>query len=232
MTLMTIREPGPSHDHAHSVQKVNMHSNLPRTLQSFAAAMLLLMLSACSTVERRQTQPQYDLGYPAARAAAATPARSSLVPVSVSEISAPSWMDSTRMYYRLDYDDPLEAHTYAQARWTMAPSRLFLQRLKARVSEAGGGVLGGGDGAVGVPRLRIEADDFSQVFSAPKVSTARVAMRVSVLKERKLVAQRTFTASAPAPTPDAAGGVHALALASDAMIADMIAWLSTLPLTR
>lgn len=114
----------------------------------------------------------------------------------------------------------------------MSPPRLFMQRLKARISAAGGAVLGAGDGGPGVPQLRLEADDFSQAFTAPGRSTARVVMRVTALQERKLVAQRTFVAEAPAASPDAAGGASALARASDIVITDMIAWLSTLPLNR
>jgi cholesterol transport system auxiliary component len=34
----------------------------------------------------------------------------------------------------------------------------------------------------------------------------------------------------PAPTADAAGGVAALAQASDAVIGDMLQWLATLPM--
>ena len=203
------------------------------TRRPFAAAIVLSILLAtlggCTATDRRDARVQYDLGHPTAAGAAPAPGAEKMPPVAIGEISAPSWMDSSRMVYRLEYDNPLEANTYANARWTMSPSKLLLQRIKSRISEAGGAVLGPGDGGPSVRQLRIEADDFSQVFTAPGVSIARVILRVSVLQDRKLVAQRTFVGSAPAPAPNAAGGAQALARASDILIADMLAWLSALP---
>jgi cholesterol transport system auxiliary component len=212
-------------------------------MRSLAAATIALAtLGACGSVERRDTQLLYDLGHSAVTmssmanspvsAAGAGRMVPALPPLTIGDISAPSWMDSTRMVYRLDYEDPQAAHAYSQSRWTMSPPRMFQQRMKARISAAGGVVLGAGDGGPSVPQLRMEADDFSQAFTAPATSTARIAMRVTVLQERKLVAQRMFVGEVPAATPDAAGGARALARASDAIITDMIAWLSTLPLNQ
>jgi cholesterol transport system auxiliary component len=196
--------------------------------------LLLAGLAACTSVtDRREPQALYDLGVP--DAASATPAGAPgqrFAPLAVGDISVPSWMDSTRIFYRLDYDNPLQARSYSQARWTMPPSRLFLQRLKTRLAQAGVPVLGAGDGAIGIAQLRIDADDFSQVFESATKSSARIALRVSLLQDRKLVAQKSFIAKAPANTPDAAGGVLALTAASDVLAADLTAWLSTLPLAR
>jgi cholesterol transport system auxiliary component len=209
-------------------------AKLRRSRRLAAAAVLLAAsLAACTTTEKRDSLNLYDLGYTTTRVAPATAAAAArMQPVAVSEVSAPVWMDSTRMYYRLSYDNPLEARTYSQSRWTTPPSRLFQHRLKTRIGEAGGAVLGASDGAAGILQLRLDADDFSHVFSSPQASIGRVVMRASVLRERRLVAQRVFTSTAPAPTADAAGGVQALAQASDAVIEDMIAWLASLPQSR
>jgi len=93
-------------------------------------------------------------------------------------------------------------------------------------------VLPASDGAINIPLLRIEADDFTQVFDNSAHSSARVAMRASVFQGRALVAQKTFIRQSPAPTPDASGGVRALADASDAMITEMMSWLAGLPLKK
>jgi cholesterol transport system auxiliary component len=53
-----------------------------------------------------------------------------------------------------------------------------------------------------------------------------------VLNGRRLLAQKTFTRQAPAPTADASGGARALADASEAVIADMVTWLAGLPLKK
>lgn len=196
-----------------------------------AALATMLTLAGCAAPERRETQALYDLGPVLAdsRSAAVDKGLPALI---AGEISAPGWMDTSRMYYRLAYENPLEARTYAQARWSSPPARLFLQRLKTRVGQAGGAILGAADGATGLPVLRIEADDFSHVFTAPGQSEARVSMRISVLRDRRLIQQRSFTRVVAAPSADASGGVQALAEASDAVIGDMIGWLSTLSLPR
>jgi cholesterol transport system auxiliary component len=43
-----------------------------------------------------------------------------------------------------------------------------------------------------------------------------------------LLAQRSFIAQQPAPSPDAAGGVRALTAASDRVLSEIAQWLSTL----
>jgi cholesterol transport system auxiliary component len=136
------------------------------------------------------------------------------------------------MVYRLNYDNPQEARTYARARWTMSPSRQLQQRIKSRLAQSGIAVLGSSDGATSLPVLRIDADDFSQVFESGSQSNARVVLRASVLLDRKLLAQKSFAASVPAASSDAGGGVRALVAASDAVIADMVIWLNSLNLPR
>lgn len=221
----------------HATVDVKAHALLRAIARACSRAclpLLLVGLAACTSVsDRRDPQALYDLGVPASASTAQAGATGPrFAPLAVADISVPSWMDSTRIFYRLDYDNPLQARSYSQARWTMPPSRLFLQRLKTRLAQAGVPVLGASDGAIGVAQLRIDADDFSQVFESATKSSARIALRVSLLQDRKLVAQKSFIAVAPANSPDAAGGVLALAAASDALAADLTAWLSTLPLAR
>ena len=88
------------------------------------------------------------------------------------------------------------------------------------------------NGALDVPVLRIEVDDFSQQFNAPGQSVGQVALRASVFRGRTLLGQKTIVKQAPAPTPDAEGGTRALAAACDGAIADLMQWLSSLPLKR
>lgn len=206
-----------------------MKKLLPARLLMLALPVLLL-LGGCAVGDKRDEQTLYDLG--PLPAASATPAGKRFPALAVAEISAPAWMDSSRMVYRLHYDNPLEARTYAQARWTMAPSRLLLQRVKAGLAQSGIAVLSTGDGAAELPQLRIDVDDFSQIFESGANNHARVMLRASVLQDRRLLAQRSFTAKAKAPSADAAGGVRALADASDLAIRDMILWLNSLPPAR
>lgn len=193
-----------------------------------AAAAGLAMSSGCAT--KQESLTLYDLGL--LRTTQGAVATRALPPLSVAEINAPAWLDSQMMFFRLAYANDQQPRPYASSRWSMPPAQLFNQRLKSRIGQAGGVVLPASDGALNIPLLRIEADDFTQVFESTASSTANVAMRASVYNGRTLVAQKTFVKQAPAATADASGGVRALADASDAVIADMIGWLAGLPLKK
>ena len=78
--------------------------------------------------------------------------------------------------------------------------------------------------------LHLDVDEISQVFESRERSAGLVAMRLSVLNGRRLLGQKSFVQRMPAPSADAAGGVDAIAAASDAVIADMLKWLSGLDL--
>lgn len=191
-----------------------------------ATAIAVALVIGCATGESEQGT-LYDLGPLDKQQAAALPA---LPPIGIAEIQAPAWLDATRVFFRLNYANSQQLRPYAHARWTMTPAQLLLQRLKARIGQAGGVALSDSHGATNVPVLRIEADDFTQHFDAPGQSRAHVALRASVFRGRTLVAHKSFQQQAPAPSADAAGGAHALAVASDATIADMVAWLGALNL--
>jgi cholesterol transport system auxiliary component len=117
----------------------------------------------------------------------------------------------------------------------MAPAALVTQRLKARLSQAGGVVVSPGDG-VNLPVLRVDLDDFTQTFLDEQHSEARVALRASLFRGRTLLAQKSFLRQAPAPSADAAGGVAAFSAAADSAINDIIVWLAAArpqqPVTR
>jgi cholesterol transport system auxiliary component len=186
-----------------------------------------LQLAGCATV-RQDSSALFDLGsMPSTQDAASLPA---LPPISVAEIDVPSWLDRRMMHFRLSYADDLQPRVYSQSRWAAAPGELIEQRLKWQITRAGGIALPASSGATGVPVLRMEVQDFTQVFSTPQKSTGQVSLRASVFDDRKLVAQKTFVRHVVAPTADATGGAEALAAASDAVIAEIIIWLSGLPL--
>lgn len=152
--------------------------------------------------------------------------------LALAEAAAPNWMDTPAMFYRLDYANAMQPLPYAGSRWNMPPADLFAQRLKVRLGQAGSSVISSSDGAIDVPVLRLEADEFMQRFSSASQSEGVVVLRLAVIKDRLLVAQKNFSARAPAPTADAAGGVRALADASDKVIDDIILWLAGLPLKK
>ena len=179
------------------------------------------LLAACSAPRTTETT-LYDFG---PLSAASVPAGAPPA-LSVADTSAPAWLEGTGMVYRLNYANPQQMHSYAQNRWTMAPARLFEQRLKARLAQAGGKIAAASDGAVNLPVLRLDLDDFSQVFDTSEQSVAIITVRASLWHGRTLSAQQTFTRKMPAASANAAGGAAAMAAASDAIIADMTQWLN------
>ncbi len=187
---------------------------------ALAACALAAVLSACAGNGTRQ-DVRYDLGplpMPAANAA--------LPPLKVLEVSAPPPLDNDGFVYRLA-SDPQRASRYADSRWTMSPARLFTLRLRttlaARVT-----VLTGGD-SVPAPLLKVELDQFEQVFDSATESAGVLSARATLMQGGKVIGQRTFVARAPASTPDAAGGARALATASDDLIGQIAAWLGQQP---
>ncbi|MDQ9169170.1 ABC-type transport auxiliary lipoprotein family protein [Oxalobacteraceae bacterium R-40] len=192
-------------------------------------ALLFLALSGCAVSEPPPRSQAYDLG-PLSRKHAADAPR--LPALSVAHIDAPSWLDSTRMFYRLAYANEQQPRQYSGSRWITPPAQLFEQRLKSWIGQEGNMVLSASAGAMRVPVLQIEVDEFTQIFESPAQSAAHVTVRAAVIQNRILIAQQTFTKQVPAPTADAPGGVRALADASDAVIADMMRWLAQLPLKK
>ncbi|MDB5826284.1 MAG: hypothetical protein JWQ73_504, partial [Variovorax sp.] len=81
--------------------------------------------------------------------------------------------------------------------------------------------------------LRVTLDEFSHYFESPAASFGVVRLRATLVQSTaggdRVLGQRSFVAQRPAPSGDAAGGVKALAAASDAAIAEMVAWVDQLP---
>ena len=198
-------------------------------LRFIAAAALALILSGCAS-QKGQPTTQFDFG-PATPAAQAT-AQGTLGAVVVTDVTGSSALDSERMFYRLSYADPLQARTYANSRWTANPLQLLTQRFKTRLAQTGARVLSETDAASGIPLLRIDVDEFIHDFGGVSQSTGVVAVRASVFQGHTLVDQRSFRQAVAAPSADAAGGARALAASTDAVAADIVAWLGTLNLNR
>ncbi|WP_229417191.1 ABC-type transport auxiliary lipoprotein family protein [Massilia sp. Root418] len=207
-------------------------SHLSRLARLAAAAALAVAAAGCAT--KSVTSTVYDLGplpaapAPSAGGAPAAPV-AALPALVVADVNGPASLDSNRMYYRLLYADAQQARPYSQNAWSVTPLQLLTQRLRARLAHAGVKVLATTDAAVGMPILRLEADDFSQNFDSQTRSSGQVSLRASLFRNHKLLDQQTFTRSTEARSADAAGGARALAASTDAVAADILAWLATMP---
>ena len=78
-------------------------------------------------------------------------------------------------------------------------------------------------------RLRIELQEFSQVFATPLASHGVLQGQVSLIDgKRRLIAGQALNIERPAPTPDAAGGVQALVQTGQELGRQLAAWLDRL----
>jgi cholesterol transport system auxiliary component len=201
----------------------------PRLLAVLAAGTLLL--AGCAS-QKGEPTTQFDFGPATPPAGAQAAAPSALGAIVISDATGSGALDNERMLYRLSYADALQARAYANSRWTATPLQMLTQRLRTRIAQAGAKVLTENDVSTGVPIMRIDVDEFSHNFSSAAQSEGMVTLRASVFQGHALVDQRSFTRNIPATSADAAGGARALAASTDAIAADIVAWLGTLNLNR
>ncbi len=177
-------------------------------------ALLAPMLLAGCGVGPKAKEPvgAYDFGLPAAARPVAVKGLNQAL------VTAPNWMDSPQLYYRLAYANAARPAAYAQTRWVSTPTNLIEARLKERA--VAGGVLLGGAG----PMLKVELDEFTQVFDQEKSSRAVLRARASLTSNREVTAQKAFLIEVPATTPDGPGGAVALGLAANRLVDDVLAW--------
>jgi cholesterol transport system auxiliary component len=193
-----------------------------RRLVSGGAALTIALafgvLAGCVGTRGVVQDIRYDFGPPAPLAAAST-----MPAVKVLDVTAPQSLSTDNLNYRLGFADAQRLASYSGSHWTMPPSQLLTQRLRTALSSRGT-VLTGADG-VRAPVLRIDLQEFEQVFDGRDESHGAVTARVTLLQDGKVLGQRTFIARAPASSSDAAGGARALAAASDDFVAQVTAWL-------
>jgi cholesterol transport system auxiliary component len=200
----------------------------------YLAWFALLAVAGCATPDKPARATLYDFG-PGATVPAAAPAtaRPALM---LADVESSGALDGSAMLYRLAYDDPHQLRPYAQARWSASPPQLIRQRLREQLG-TDGPVLDLGESAAlahtggAMPRiLRIELEEFSQYFETPTQSWGLVRLRATLMDNtsagERLVDQRSIVMRSPATTPDAPGGVRALAAATDAAAAEIAQWVA------
>jgi cholesterol transport system auxiliary component len=191
-----------------------------------AALMLSLALLAGCAVgpHTREDMASYDFGLPRSDKDASPRLHQDLV---VANVAAPEWMDNSGIYYRLAYRDATRPEAYSLSHWVMAPAALFGQRMRANIARASSaGVFVPADGVRAGYTLRLELEEFSQVFDAPDNSRGVLHLRATLIQQRAVVAQQSFSIEQAAATPNAEGGVRALIAASDTAGEKLIDWLA------
>ena len=212
-------------------------------IQRLGLVFCLGLLGACASLPAPPVRPQlYDFG-PGPLGATPQDRRAPLPPLALAPVEAVGTADAGQaLHYRLAYADAQQLRPYAQARWSQPPAQLLQQRLREQLAQRRA-VLGlveaaslarhpPADASAAPDQLRVELEEFSQVFSSPQDSAGVVRLRATVLRPGpaglQLRGQRAFVARQPARQPDAAGGVLALTEASDQAIAELLQWLESL----
>ncbi|PFH28053.1 MULTISPECIES: ABC-type transport auxiliary lipoprotein family protein [Burkholderia] len=191
---------------------------LDRALRPAAAVLTLALVAGCAGNSAALSNVRYDLGPTSPVVTAGTgPA------LKVLDVAAPDGLDSNKFVYRLAYADAQRMAVYRDSRWTAPPAQLLTQRLRSALSSRGA-VLEGSDG-VRAPTLKVDLNEFEQVFDGQSQSHGAVTARATLMQDGKVLGQRTFVARAPSSTPDAAGGARALAAASDELVSQIAAWV-------
>ena len=190
----------------------------------FLAATATFALAGCSLAPATVQPALYDFGIepvPATDTKLTTR-------LALAHVSANSWLQTPAIVYRLAYRDPAQLRPYALSRWAAPPADLVTQRLRLALGRAGGnGFSMAADGIVADHLLRVHVEAFEQVVDSPTSSRALARLAASIAgPERRLRAQRQFETERPCASVDAAGSVHALTAATDALIAQIVAWLA------
>lgn len=182
--------------------------------------LLVACVSGCSILPHKQPPPvTYDLGSTAASGPRATGRT-----VAVQSVSAPVWLDSNAIEYRLAYQDEFRRQSYRDSRWVAPPHVLMQQRFAERIIQQRGA-----QGSEAPYLLRIELDEFVQIFDSPTSSHVKIQVRAFV-QSPKLpgsTREQTFTVERQASTPDSAGAIRALAAAADEIVVHTLVWAET-----
>lgn len=192
-----------------------------------------LTLSACGSLPSAPAPMAvavYDLG-PGQVQEQPSNRMAPLPALALSDVLAPSALDTLPVVYRLGYSDSQQLRPYAHARWSMPPAQLLRQRVRETLGQRRA-VLNPADGLL-LPRdtltLRLELEEFSQIFDAPGSSAGVLRLRATLTHPQHgtdaLLAQRSFVLREPAASADAAGGVRALTAAVDSAVQQIDQWL-------
>jgi cholesterol transport system auxiliary component len=216
----------------------NMAARAARArLAAVAGIAAVLLAAGCGALPDKPARATlYDFGPNLAASTAPAPSNPhALPPIALAEIEAGTRLEGTQLLYRLGYADANQLRPYGQSRWSLAPAQLLHQRLRDALA-AGRTVLGPEESATiarsegKVPdTLRVSLEEFSHYFESPTRSVGLVRLRATLIRSNaggdRVLAQQSFMVQRPAPSGDAPGGVKGLAAASDAAVAELVAWV-------
>lgn len=145
-------------------------------------------------------------------------------PIRSAEVVPAPWLASTAMQYRLAYAQPTRRQFYLENRWVAQPGQLVELAVKRSMKTSETAVSSSGC------RLRVDLDEFVQVFDEEARSRGIVEARAALLAPRtdQLIATRGFAVIRPSLTPDAVGGVMALREGVLQLNRELLDWLEAI----
>jgi cholesterol transport system auxiliary component len=170
------------------------------------------LLSACAPLLQPSVAPErFDLGLGNMKTAALTR------PIPF-ELRAMSMLETSAMRYRLDYADPTRVREYAHSRWAGTPAEILGQYLKSHLNQYPSDKRGAASKRC---RYDLELLRFEQVFTSVETSHGLIVARARLKLGADAPDESNLELTVPAPTPDASGGVKALAQAADRLAQEL-----------
>ncbi|WP_395027983.1 ABC-type transport auxiliary lipoprotein family protein [Comamonas odontotermitis] len=217
---------------------LNPHALMGHARRALMAVSVLALLAGCSALPQKPAPvARYDFGLQAPQTAgAAAPKTSAQAPLVLAKVRASGMPEaSASILYRLAYANDRELRPYTQARWTAPAEQLIQQRVRDTLAQQRAVLLDddGATQALQLPALpamlRLEVEEFSQVFDSSTSSRGVLRMRATLTevtpRGEKWLGQQVFSLSQPAASADAAGGTAALATAVTEAARQLDAWL-------
>ena len=197
-------------------------------MKPWAAAFAVCALAGCLSSGPREAQRYFLLEDAGAKAAPSKPAESAPARAGTLLLApgtSSSFYDTQGIAYSRA---PGQRAFYQHSSWTEAPGRRIGALLAARLER------GGGFAAVASATSPVRGDlllstQLSELYhdaaAAPGVVRIALSAELTDPARRTLVARKSFSASAPAPTYDAAGAVQAFSRALATLLDELSAWV-------
>ena len=174
---------------------------------TWARATFLIIITAltgCALPQKAVRPAIYDFGPGSLMAPSPQPSSKSslgpgvlLPPLAVADIEASPALDDTAVLYRLLYTNDQQLRPYALARWSMTPSQLIRHRLREHLGQSRV-LLNAGESslpdATPLLTLRIELEEFNQLFEAVDKSTGLLRLRATLTRGAAITDGRTMAA--------------------------------------
>jgi len=179
------------------------------------------LMAACSLWPAQPPLPQvHDFG--------PTPALDhkniAALQLNLDAVTAPAWLASDAIHYRLLYDDPTAFRSYANHRWVTPPAELLTARIQYLLSQHAAA-----DSNVrSVYMLSANLLEFEQDFGTAHAAQVSVAVIVSMRRssDGQIIAAHQFVMMQSA-APDVHGAISGLAQLANRTAAEIVAWAQT-----